>query len=483
MKMTQKRIVILVFIGILLVFFSSAALIFWVSHAQLEAVTKITASVSPTSSVDGLIGTNVLEQAFVAETDTLDEVNLYAIPSGSNSEGTYVLSIWDDGTCLWERECTAADFLEQGSTVFQIRPQIESVKNKKLLFRIVTENAREEQSVAFSYGNTIELSRGHIMTSIDSPLLVNGQAMNGKLCMEMAGRDLLHLKKFYWPTALLFAAVLSILYWTGYTKWKRGEKCLFKSIVDASKFHFLLQQLVARDFKTRYKRSVLGVLWSVLNPLLTMLVQYLVFSSLFKSSIPNFVVYLMCGGVLFNFFSESVTLGLGSIVNNASLINKVYVPKSIFPISRVLSSAVNLVFALIPLFIIALISGIRLHKAVLLLPLVLIYIVMFAIGMSLIFSSSMVFFRDTQFLWGVLSTLWMYMTPIFYPDTIIPQRFLSLYHANPMYQFIYFLREIVINGQPAGPKTFLYCTLCAVIPLIIGIWIFKKTQDRFILYL
>ena len=481
--MTQKKKCVLVFAAILLVFFLSAGIIYWVGKVQLEAVTRFTAAVSPTANVNALAGTNTLEQQFKAETDTLDEVRLFVGNFGTPKTGTFTLSIWEGETCLWQKDFDAATISHYQMNAYPIRPQIEDVKNKILQLRIDTVEVPEDQAITFYYGNTVELVRGHIETEIESPLSINGHPADGKLCMEMVGRDLLRLKAFYWPGALLLAGVFSAAYWIGYRKWQEGQKCLFKSVVDALKYEFLLTQLVVRDFKTRYKRSVLGVLWSVLNPLLTMLVQYLVFSSLFSSSIPNFIAYLMCGGVMFNFFSESVTLGLGSIVYNAPLINKVYVPKAVFPVSRVLSSAINLLFAMIPLLLIVLLSGIRLHKSILLLPLVIVYIILFAIGISLIFASSMVFFRDTQFLWGVLSTLWMYMTPIFYPDTIIPQQFLWLYHMNPMYQFIYFLREIVINGQAPGPLTFLFCTLCALIPLTIGILIFKKTQDRFVLYL
>ena len=238
-----------------------------------------------------------------------------------------------------------------------------------------------------------------------------------------------------------------------------------------------------RDFKTKYKRSVLGVLWSFLNPLLTMSVQYLIFAALFESSIENFAVYLMTGVVIFNFFSESVGLGLTSIVANAPLITKVYVPKYIYPVSRVLSSAVNVLISMIPLSIMILLSGLPLTKALLLVPLVLAFITIFCIGMSLLLSSLMVFFRDTQFLWGILSMLWMYMTPIFYPESIIPHEFLPLYHMNPLYQFIFFLREITLNGVSPGPDTFLYCALASLIPLLIGLLVFKKVQDRFVFYL
>ena len=133
---------------------------------------------------------------------------------------------------------------------------------------------------------------------------------------------------------------------------KKGRTCLGLKLVHAfSRYRFLIQQLVSRDFKTKYKRSVLGIVWSFLNPLLTMLVQYVVFSTIFKSDIPNFPVYLLTGIVLFNFFSEACSMGITSILGNASLITKVYVPKYIYPVTRVLSSGINMLFSLVPLLL------------------------------------------------------------------------------------------------------------------------------------
>ena len=179
------------------------------------------------------------------------------------------------------------------------------------------------------------------------------------------------------------------------------------------KYWFLLTQLVSRDFKTKYKRSVLGVLWSMLNPLLTMGVQYIVFSELFRWDIDNFAVYLLIGTVMFNFFTESTGQALVSITGSASLITKVYVPTYIFPVSKVLSSCINLGFSTLALYAILLIQRVPLNIYHLLIPFGYVCLIAFAIGIGLILASMMVYFRDTQFLYGIVTVLWMYLTPLF----------------------------------------------------------------------
>jgi len=265
---------------------------------------------------------------------------------------------------------------------------------------------------------------------------------------------------------------------------KTGKRNYVLNLLNVvEKYDFLLRQLVSRDFKTKYKRSVLGVLWSFLNPLLMMFVQYIVFSTLFKSDIPYFAVYLLIGIVFFNFFSEATNMGLMSIVGNASLITKVYIPKYIFPVSRVLSSAINLLISMVPLFFAVIISRIRITPAVLLLPFSIICMIAFCIGMCFILSAAMVYFRDIQFLWSVASMLWMYATPIFYPETILPQNLLVLFKMNPMYHFIRFSRTIIIDGISPEPKAYLFCIIAAFVPLVIGAKIFKKAQNGFALHI
>lgn len=249
------------------------------------------------------------------------------------------------------------------------------------------------------------------------------------------------------------------------------------------RYRFLFMQLVSRDFRAKYKRSVLGVVWSLLNPLLTMAVQYVVFSTLFRTGVENYPVYLLIGIVCFNFFNEAVSLGMTSITGNAALIKKVYVPKAIFPVARVISSLVNFLISLIPLLLVMLVTGARFHLSLLLLPFDILCLLGFTLGIALILTTAMTFFQDTQFLWGVVSMIWMYLTPIFYPETIIAPRILPLYRLNPLNRFITFARACVIGGVSPGAGMYLACLASAALSLALGALVFRKYQDRFILYL
>ncbi len=249
------------------------------------------------------------------------------------------------------------------------------------------------------------------------------------------------------------------------------------------RYGFLLEQLVKRNFNTKYRQSVLGVLWSFLNPLLTMAVQYIVFSQLFRSDIDHFPVYLISGIILFGFFNECVSLGMDSIVMNGPLITKVAMPKIIFPLSRGLSSLINLAISLAPLLGVMLLSGAPFSPALLAAPAVVVLTFLFALGVTLILCTLNVFFRDTRFLWSVISLLWTYATPIFYPITIIPQGWRGLFMCNPMYQLITCLRTIVIDGAFPSPGQWGACLLCALIPLGLGLLIFRRYEDRFVFHL
>lgn len=249
------------------------------------------------------------------------------------------------------------------------------------------------------------------------------------------------------------------------------------------KYRFLLLQLVGRDFKTKYKRSILGVLWSLLNPLLTMLVQYIVFCELFRWNIDNYAVYLLIGTVMFNFFSETTSQALTSITGNAGLITKVYVPKYIFPVSKVLSSCINFGFALMALFSITFIQGLTINRFYPMLIFAFLCILCFCLGMGFILSAMMVYFRDTQFLYGIALTLWTYLTPIFYPESIVPDRFMIIMKCNPMYHYIRYVRDILLNANLPSLRAHAFCLFFAIIPLLIGMLVFKKAQKNFILNL
>lgn len=247
------------------------------------------------------------------------------------------------------------------------------------------------------------------------------------------------------------------------------------------RFSFLLQQLVRRDFKIKYRGSVLGVLWSVLNPLLNMIVLSIVFSQVF-GAVDNYKMYLLSGIALFSFFSEASSLALGSIVSNFGLITKVYFPKFIIPLSKTLSSSINLVVFVFVFLLLGAFMEVTPWIGYLIIPYVLVCLLLFTCGISFVVSTLQVFFRDTQHLYSVLMTIWMYSTPILYPIDIIPPALLPIFKANPLYIFIDFLREVTIHSSVPTPESFLYCALWGIGTFIFGAVVFVKSQNKFIYY-
>lgn len=341
-------------------------------------------------------------------------------------------------------------------------------------------------AMTIQYGNMISVGRFDIPQDISNEdcYTVDSYTGNGKLCIRLSGIRSLSFYKYYWALVGGVFLAFCIAYVLALRKAKRGVNSAMATAFSLfTRYRFLLKQLINRDFKTKYKRSVLGMCWSFLNPLLSMGVQYAVFSTLFRSGMPNYSVYLLIGIVFFNFFSEAVSMGMTSITGNAALIKKVYMPKYIYPISKLFSSLINLGLTMIPLILVMLLTGLTPKASLLLLVFDILCMMGFVLGMIFLLSTAMTFFQDTQFLWGVVSMMWMYLTPIFYPETIIPQNLLTLFHMNPMYQFITFARICIIDGNSPEPMAYLWCILCSVVVLSLGILVFRKHQNEFVLHL
>lgn len=252
------------------------------------------------------------------------------------------------------------------------------------------------------------------------------------------------------------------------------------------KYKDLIKQLVMRDIKTKYRRSILGLVWTVLNPLLMMIVLSIVFSYFFSryGDIENFPVYLLCGQVIFNFFNESTSIAMGSIVHSADLIKKVYVPKYLFPITKVMSSAVNLAASMIALVIVMVATRAKVTPTVLLAVVPLLYVIAFSTGVSLFLSAAAVSFRDLMHLYSVITTAWMYLTPVIYPMSILdgaPVWVRWIVNANPLTAFIKIFRAVVLDGVTAPWILHVQSIVWCVIALIIGSYVFAKSQDKFIL--
>lgn len=245
----------------------------------------------------------------------------------------------------------------------------------------------------------------------------------------------------------------------------------------------LLNQLVKRDIKVRYRKSFLGMLWTVLNPLMMMCVMTIVFSTLFKSNIDNFPVYFLTGNLLFAFNSEATQQALSSIVGNALLIKKIYVPKYLFPVSRVVSCLVNFFFSFTALLIVMIITKSKFYITMLLIPLPILALLLFTIGLSLLLSSITVFFRDIGHFYSVFILAWNYLTPVFYPVEILPDNLRWIINFNPMYYYITYFRLLIRDGMLPSLELNLYCFGIGIVIFLIGILGFWRKQDKFILYI
>ena len=258
----------------------------------------------------------------------------------------------------------------------------------------------------------------------------------------------------------------------------------FKRLGGFYKYRFLMQQLVTKDIKLKYRRSILGYLWSILNPLMIMVIMVIVFSNMFRSDIENFPVYLIIGQTLFNFMSESTNQAIGSITGNASLLKKTYVQKYVFTVSKVTSSFVNTLFALGALVLVFIVCKVTPNIYYLLIPFILLQEYLFCLGLGMLLAQGSVFFRDIQYIYNAVTTAWMYLTPLFYPITLLPNGLReAVMMFNPMYFYITEFRQIVLECRMPEPYLLVAGTCAAVLMLLIGTGAFLKTQDKFILYI
>ncbi len=246
----------------------------------------------------------------------------------------------------------------------------------------------------------------------------------------------------------------------------------------------LLIQLVSRDLKLKYRRSVLGYLWSVLSPLMIMAVQVVVFSQMFKRNIPHFPVYLLSGQVLFNFMNQSTHQAIRSILDSATLIKKVYLPKYIFTMAKITSGLIDLVFSLGALAVVIIVTGVGFSWHFLLFPFVLIQLYLFCLGLGLFLAQANVFFRDVQYIYTVVTTAWLYLTPIFYDIEFLPEILQKLVRwVNPMFFYVSQFRSMVLyHTLPEWQMVLAGCG-AAVVMLGLGGLCFARKQDDFILYI
>lgn len=475
-----------IFLSFLMGFIIFVVALYFIAGDSFHYKTTASSTIDAAAVVGEITAENEVRQNFTIDSNCVTQYQLQFATYGRENTSNICLQIFAaDGTLLAENQIAASELTDNGVQTFVLEQPITQRKGETAQL-VISSDATTSNGVSVYYGNSINLGRGSVVQtySDDQKVSIGETKLDGILYLSQVSREQLWFGHYYWMIAAGVVLLLALYFGVVLHKDKQGKKSATVNFIGSlSRYHFLIQQLVSRDFKTKYRRSVLGVFWSFLNPLLTMLVQYVVFSTLFNSSIEHYPAYLLSGIVLFNFFNETTSVGMTSITSNAPLITKVYVPKYIYPLARMLSSTINVALSLLPLFLVSIFTGVYPAVSWVLLIFNLLCLMSFSLGVSYILSTLMVYFRDTQFLWSVVSMIWMYCTPIFYPESIIPAAFLKFYRLNPLYQLIGFARCALIDRVSPPPMSYLVCILVAVIPLVVGVWIFNKKEKDLVLYL
>ena len=247
-------------------------------------------------------------------------------------------------------------------------------------------------------------------------------------------------------------------------------------------YHFLFEELVKRDFAKKYKRTILGMAWSMLSPLMNLLIMWLVFNNLFGSNIDHYVVYLFSGQLVFSFFTDATNLGMNALVNNASIFTKINVPKYLFLFSQNISSLINFGLTLLICFAFVALDGVPFTWKFLCLIYPVGCIIIFNLGMGLILSTLLVFFRDIQYLWGILTQLIMWLSAIFYTIDAYSAFAQNLFLLNPLYLYIRYFRKIVLENTIPSVGFHLLAATFALVTFGIGAYMYRRYNHEFLYY-
>ena len=251
---------------------------------------------------------------------------------------------------------------------------------------------------------------------------------------------------------------------------------IFKNLYNYREF---LKTSIKKEFRGKYKKSFLGVLWSFLNPLFQLLIYALVFPFILKNNVENYTVFLIVALFTWNFFNLSIIQSAACIVANGGIIKKVYFPREILPIATSTSNLINFLISSILVFLALFISGIGLTKAVVVLPLIILIQYILQLGLSFILSAITVYVRDVEYLINVLMMLAFYLSPIVYSADMIPSKYLPLFKLNPMFHIIKYYRDILYYGKIPEMGSVLLLLFACIIILVVGYLIFRKLEKRF----
>lgn len=247
-------------------------------------------------------------------------------------------------------------------------------------------------------------------------------------------------------------------------------------------YHYreMLFSLVRKDLRGRYKGSVLGFLWTFINPLMQLLVYTFVFTVILPAQVEHYSLYLFVALIPWIFFSAAMTGGAGSIVAQKDLVKKIYFPREIIPISYVTSCFVNMLLCFLIIFLVMLVTGATFNLlAFLCLPIIMVVEYLLALGIAMLSAAITVYFRDLEHILGIVSMIWMYMTPVLYPETLVPERFQKLYHLNPMTSIITAYRDVLYRGVVPQLSTLLEAVILGILFLAVGLLTFSKLKKGF----
>ncbi len=434
-----------------------------------------TSEVNEIDNIGEILDGDVIEESFVSEFKQIDSLELKTATYDRENTGTFNVSILNGSKVIGTKTIDMTSVVN-GTTTITFDEPISVEEGKEYTLQLTSNGSSEGNAVTVYYGNSTD--------SITS-FSVRGMNFDQKqLVCEIAGKVDEPLGKVLLGITIASLVALGIYIIHVLCCEKNGKMTVGVQLLNAyHQYHFLLQQLVSREFKVRYKRSALGVMWSFVNPLLTMIVQFFVFTLVFKSAIPNYIVYLIIGITFFNFFNEATTGGMLSIITNSALIKKVYVPKYIYPISQIFSSSINFGISLILMFGVSFVCGLTPNVYYFLIPFAIISVFVLNIGVALLLATGMTFFRDVQFIYNVFMTALTYATPMFWDMSMIPDKYNWIFKVNPMADIIIFVRDIVMNHQYPGTDLVLLMICIPVVFLLIGVHVFRKNQDKFILYI
>lgn len=254
---------------------------------------------------------------------------------------------------------------------------------------------------------------------------------------------------------------------------------ILDEIKEVVRYRDLVRNLVKRNVTARYKRSVLGILWTLLDPLLTMIVMSVIYTALFAGSIPDFPIFLLAGIIVWNFFSQASTRAMGDLVFGGGLIGRVYMPKSVFAVAAIGTGLVNFLLAFGPLLLFMLVFQRPITIALLFIPVSLAIISVFTLGMGLFMSAFAVFFMDMLNIYNILLRLLMYLSAVFYPLNVLPERLQTLLKLIPTYHMILIFRDPIYNGALPPIKSIAYISIWAIAMFLVGLWLFTRLSDEY----